>query len=46
MKTGENFDWALSTTSKIAQKLTGIWKTSDFGDAPYHALFAALLFKF
>lgn len=35
-KAGENFDWALSPTSKITQKLTGIWKTNDFGDAFYH----------
>jgi putative salt-induced outer membrane protein YdiY len=35
-KAGENFDWALSATSKVTQKLTGIWKTSDFTDALYH----------
>ena len=35
-KAGENFDWALSPTSKVTEKLTGIWKTSDFGDAFYH----------
>jgi putative salt-induced outer membrane protein len=35
-KAGENFDWALSPTSKVTQKLTGIWKTNDFGDALYH----------
>ena len=35
-KAGENFDWALSPTSKVTQKLTAIWKTSDFGDAFYH----------
>ena len=35
-KAGENFDWALSPTSKVTQKLTGIWKTSDFTDALYH----------
>jgi putative salt-induced outer membrane protein YdiY len=35
-KAGENFDWALSSTSKITQKLTAIWKTSDFADALYH----------
>jgi putative salt-induced outer membrane protein YdiY len=35
-KAGENFDWAISKTSKITQKLTGIWKTSDFTDALYH----------
>ena len=32
----ENFDWALSPTSKVTQKLTGIWKTSDVADALYH----------
>lgn len=36
VKAGENFDWALSPTSKVTQKLTGIWKTNDFGDALYH----------
>jgi putative salt-induced outer membrane protein YdiY len=35
-KAGENFDWALSPTSKLTQKITAIWKTSDFGDAFYH----------
>jgi putative salt-induced outer membrane protein YdiY len=36
LKAGGNFDWALSAASKITQKLTGIWKTGDFGDALYH----------
>jgi len=36
VKSGEDFDWTLSPTSKITQKLTGIWKTDDFGDAFYH----------
>jgi putative salt-induced outer membrane protein len=36
VKAGENFDWAVSATSKITQKLTGIWKASDSGDAFYH----------
>ncbi len=36
VKAGENFDYALSKTSKITQKLTSIWKTSDFSDALYH----------
>lgn len=46
LKGGENFDWALSPTSKFTQKLTGLWKTSDFADALYHfdaALSAAVL---
>jgi putative salt-induced outer membrane protein len=36
VKAGENFDLALSKTSKVTQKLTGLWKTSDFADALYH----------
>jgi putative salt-induced outer membrane protein len=36
IKAGENFDWALTPTSKVVQKLTAIWKTSDFADALYH----------
>jgi len=36
LKAGENFDWALTATSKITQKLTGIRKTSEFSDALYH----------
>lgn len=36
LKAGENFDWAISTVSKLTQKITGLWKTNDFGDALYH----------
>jgi putative salt-induced outer membrane protein len=36
IKAGEDFDWALSPTSKFTQKLTGLWKAEDFGDALYH----------
>jgi len=36
VKAGENFDWAISPTSKFTQKVTGIWKTKDFADALYH----------
>jgi putative salt-induced outer membrane protein len=36
IKAGENFDWAISTTSKLTQKITGIWKTKDFADSLYH----------
>jgi putative salt-induced outer membrane protein YdiY len=36
LKAGEDFDWALSPSSKITEKLSGIWKTKDFGDALYH----------
>jgi putative salt-induced outer membrane protein YdiY len=35
-KAGENFDQALSPTSKVTEKLTALWKTNDFGDALYH----------
>lgn len=35
-KAGENFDWTISPTSKFTQKLTGIWKTSEWSDALYH----------
>jgi len=36
LKAGEDFDWAVSPTSKITEKVSGIWKTKDFGDALYH----------
>jgi putative salt-induced outer membrane protein YdiY len=36
LKAGEDFDWALSATSKVTQKFTALWKTSDFADALYH----------
>ena len=36
LKAGEDFDWAISPTSKFTQKLSGLWKASDFGDALYH----------
>ena len=36
LKAGQNFDWTLSPVSKLTEKLTGIWKTKDFGDALYH----------
>ena len=36
LKAGEDFDWALSKTSKLTQKFTALWKTNDFGDALYH----------
>lgn len=36
VKAGEDFDWALSPTSKFTQKLTGLWRADDFGDAYYH----------
>lgn len=36
VKAGEDFEWKLSETSRITQKLTGLWRTDDFGDAYYH----------
>jgi len=36
LKSGETFEWAISPTSKLTQKLTGLWKTRDFADALYH----------
>ena len=36
VKAGENFDQALSPTSKVTEKLTALWKTNEFGDALYH----------
>lgn len=36
VKAGQDFDWSLSPTSKITEKITALWKTDDFGDALYH----------
>ncbi|HYR29795.1 MAG TPA: DUF481 domain-containing protein, partial [Thermoanaerobaculia bacterium] len=36
VKAGESFDWTLSPTSKFTQRLNGLWKADDFGDALYH----------
>ena len=36
VKAGQNFDWTISTSSKFTEKLTGIWKTSEWSDALYH----------
>lgn len=36
LKAGEDFEWALSPTSKFTQKFTALWKTDDFADALYH----------
>jgi putative salt-induced outer membrane protein YdiY len=36
LKCGENFEWAISPSSKVTQKITGIWKTKDFADSLYH----------
>ena len=36
LKAGQNFDWTISPTSKLTQKITGLWKMQDFDDALYH----------
>jgi putative salt-induced outer membrane protein YdiY len=36
VKAGENFEWALSPVSKVTQKVSGLWKADDFGDALLH----------
>ncbi len=36
VKAGQSFDWTISPNSKFTQKLNGLWKTNDFGDALYH----------
>src|SRR5688572_4593535 len=36
IKAGESFEWKHSPTSKITQRLNGLWKTHDFADALYH----------
>lgn len=36
VKAGQSFDWTLSPVSKFNQRLTGLWKADDFGDALYH----------
>jgi putative salt-induced outer membrane protein YdiY len=36
VKAGESFEWSISPVSKVTQKLTGLWKADDFGDAYYH----------
>ncbi len=32
---GQNFSYKFSTTSTLTQAITGLWKTSDFGDVLY-----------
>ena len=36
VKAGESFEISLSPTSKITQRLNGLWKADDFDDALYH----------
>jgi putative salt-induced outer membrane protein YdiY len=36
IKAGENFEWSISPVSKVTQKLSGLWKADDFGDALLH----------
>lgn len=36
VKAGQTFEWTITPSSKVTQKLTGLWKTDDFDDALYH----------
>ncbi len=36
VKAGEAFDWTISPTSKLTQRLSGLWKADDFDDSFYH----------
>lgn len=36
VKAGENYEWAISTSSRLTQKATAIWKVSDLSDSLYH----------
>lgn len=36
LKAGENYEWAISSSSKLTQKATAIWKMSDLSDSLYH----------
>jgi len=36
VKAGESFEWAISPTSKLTQRVNGLWKADDFDDAFYH----------
>ena len=37
VKAGENYELAISPSSRLTEKATGIWKVSDFANALYHA---------
>ncbi len=36
LKGGENFEWTISPSSKLTEKITAIWKANDLNDALYH----------
>jgi putative salt-induced outer membrane protein YdiY len=36
VKAGQSFEWAISPVSKVTQKVSGLWKADDFGDALLH----------
>lgn len=36
VQAGESFEWTLTPTSKLTQRVSGLWKADDFGDALYH----------
>jgi len=35
LQASQRFDWKLSPSAKLQQKLSSLWKTQDFGDAYY-----------
>ena len=36
IKAGQSFEWTISPTSKLTQRVNGLWKADDFADALYH----------
>lgn len=36
IKLGESFEWAISPTSRLTQRVSGLWKADDTDDAHYH----------
>jgi putative salt-induced outer membrane protein YdiY len=36
LKAGQSFDWNISPSSRFTQRLNGLFKADDFGDALYH----------
>ena len=36
LKAGQAFDWNISKTSKLTERIGALWKTDDFDDSLYH----------
>lgn len=36
VQAGESFEWTLTPTSKLTQRMSALWKADDFSDALYH----------